>query len=229
MKSIIQKASTIQRAIEDAWNAAGKPQEFSIRILELPQKGFLGFTKHPAKIALVFEEQRAPRETRQREHKERSEPREVRDRDGRHHQKGGRIQREQHEPREPQRVQVREQREPREQREQRSNEVLKDVALESRAQPLKPQRRLEGQWSEDLVISAQKWLTDALALMGKNTVTFTTEIQSFNLLITFNIPLTSDETKEKHLFASLSTLMMASLKREYRRALRGHKIVIGHA
>lgn len=239
MKSIIQKASTIQKAVEDAWNAAGKPQEFSVRVLELPQKGFLGFTKHPAKIALVFEEQRA-REPRQRDTRDRNDSREPRDtresrdnRDGRHQQKNTRPQREQHEQREqrePQRTAQREQpRENREPRDQRNEQQKPEVVAEQRGAAIKPQRRLEGQWTEDLVTSAQTWLKDVLSTMDKGSITFTTEVQAFNLRITFSVPLTDDETKEKHLFASLSTLMMASLKREYRKALRGHKIIIAHA
>lgn len=54
MKSIIQEASSIQKAIEKAWIKADKPREFSIRILEEPVKNFLGFTKKMAKIALFF-------------------------------------------------------------------------------------------------------------------------------------------------------------------------------
>ena len=229
MKSIIQKASTIQKAVEDAWNAAGKPQEFSIRVLEHPQKGFLGFTKSPAKIALVFEEQRG-REPRQRER----EPRE-----GRYQQRGGRYReqpeqretakgagrepREQREPRAP--------REPREQREPRElqRESAPEQGQQAPRQPPAQQHRLEGQWTDELVASAQKWLTEVLATMGKGNITFTTEVQTFNLRVVLSRRLCEDDTKEKHLFASFSTLMMASLKREYRRALRGHKIVIAHA
>lgn len=54
MKSIIQEASSIQKAIEQAWIKADKPREFSVRILEEPVKNFLGFTKKMAKIALFF-------------------------------------------------------------------------------------------------------------------------------------------------------------------------------
>jgi len=54
MKSIIQEASSIQKAIEKAWIKADKPREFSVRILEEPVKNFLGFTKKMAKIALFF-------------------------------------------------------------------------------------------------------------------------------------------------------------------------------
>ncbi|RTL07500.1 hypothetical protein EKK58_01995 [Candidatus Dependentiae bacterium] len=56
MKSLIEEASTIGKAIEKAWERAGKPQSFSIKVFENPEYGFLGITKRYGKIALFFEE-----------------------------------------------------------------------------------------------------------------------------------------------------------------------------
>lgn len=57
MKSLMEEASSIFKAIETAWNRAGKPQEFSIKILEHPEKSFFGLnTVKSAKIALLFNE-----------------------------------------------------------------------------------------------------------------------------------------------------------------------------
>ena len=57
MKSLMEEASSIFKAIETAWNRAGKPQEFSIKILEHPEKNFFGLnTVKSAKIALLFNE-----------------------------------------------------------------------------------------------------------------------------------------------------------------------------
>lgn len=50
----MEEASSIAKAIEQGWQRAGKPQEFSVKILEEPQKNFLGFTKKSAKIALFI-------------------------------------------------------------------------------------------------------------------------------------------------------------------------------
>ncbi len=55
MKSIMQEASSIAKAIEQAWMTAGQPAEFTIKVLEEPQKNFIGFTTRSAKIALFFE------------------------------------------------------------------------------------------------------------------------------------------------------------------------------
>ena len=57
MKSLVEEASSIVKAIESAWNRAGKPQEFSVKILEHPETGFLGLkTVKSAKVAIFFTE-----------------------------------------------------------------------------------------------------------------------------------------------------------------------------
>ena len=56
MKSIVEEASSISKAIENAWKRAEQPTEFSVRIHELPERNMFGFTTKPAKIALFFQE-----------------------------------------------------------------------------------------------------------------------------------------------------------------------------
>lgn len=53
----MEEASSIAKAIETAWNRAGQPSEFTIKILELPQTSFFGLkTSKSAKIAFFFNE-----------------------------------------------------------------------------------------------------------------------------------------------------------------------------
>ena len=53
----MEEASSITKAIENAWNRAGQPQEFSVKILELPKTSFFGLkTAKSAKIAFFFNE-----------------------------------------------------------------------------------------------------------------------------------------------------------------------------
>lgn len=56
MKSIIEEASSITKAVESAWKQANQPMEFSVRIFELPQRNIFGFTTKSAKIGIFFEE-----------------------------------------------------------------------------------------------------------------------------------------------------------------------------
>ena len=54
MKSVIAQGATISKAIDEALNRAGQPQEFFVKVLEEAQAGFLGFGSKKAKIALFF-------------------------------------------------------------------------------------------------------------------------------------------------------------------------------
>src|SRR5579863_6644198 len=54
MKSIMEQASSIIKAIEKAWISADKPKEFSVKIFEQEEKNFFGMTTKPAKIGIFF-------------------------------------------------------------------------------------------------------------------------------------------------------------------------------
>ena len=56
MKSLVEEASSISKAIEQGWLRAGKPQEFSVKIFCEPEKNFFGLTVKSAKIAIFFKE-----------------------------------------------------------------------------------------------------------------------------------------------------------------------------
>ncbi len=59
MKSLVEEASSIFKALEKAWERAGKPESFSVKVFELPEKNFFGFTKKNAKVGIFFEEQQS--------------------------------------------------------------------------------------------------------------------------------------------------------------------------
>lgn len=62
MKSLVEEASSVVKAIEKAWNRAGCPQTFSVKIFETPETNFFGFTKKSAKVGIFFEEEPAPQQ-----------------------------------------------------------------------------------------------------------------------------------------------------------------------
>ncbi len=55
MKSIVEEASSIGKAIEQAWSRAGKPANFSVKIFEESQRNMFGLTTQSAKIGLFFD------------------------------------------------------------------------------------------------------------------------------------------------------------------------------
>ncbi len=74
MKSIVEEASSVLKAIEKGWTLAGKPQEFSIKVFEVEQKNFLGMSTKPAKIAIFFSEKTNEKSTHRSEANEKRTP-----------------------------------------------------------------------------------------------------------------------------------------------------------
>ncbi len=56
MKSLVEEASSVFKAIEKAWDRAGKPHEFSVKIFEESKKNFFGLTTKSAKVGIFFDE-----------------------------------------------------------------------------------------------------------------------------------------------------------------------------
>lgn len=54
MKSLLQEAPSVERAISQAWEAAGRPQEFSVKIHDHGKRGFLGFSSKPAVVSITY-------------------------------------------------------------------------------------------------------------------------------------------------------------------------------
>lgn len=205
MKSVMQEASSVAKAIEQAWTKAGKPKDFSIKVLEEAQKNFFGMTVRSAKIALFFDEKPAPRAHAPQQ---------------RHQQ----PQREHHRPQEtnrPSREQQPQQRQPREM--QQKHEMPEGGAAPQQRQHHEPQ------WNDAMVAHAQAWLTETLKNMHKDNITFTIQPQHYHLRITLSSQILPDIDKEKQLLASMSALIIETLKRRFRVGLRGHKVVLTHA
>lgn len=211
MKSIIQEASSIAKAVEQGWVKAEKPAEFTVKILEESQKNFLGLTTRPAKIALFFGGKNLQKQEPARQ---RSQAQPA--------------------PR-PQREVTREPRVEREQRTRQPEPVVRQERVERTertevAPKVLPQKKqYEPQWTPVMVENTQEWLTKTLALANLSHVQFTIAPQNFHLRITFNQHLLEDRDKEKQLLASFATLILEMLKRSFKTGLRGHKIVLTHS
>jgi len=54
MKSILQEAASVERAIDKAWNEAGKPKEFTIKVHDEGERNFLGMSRRLAVISILF-------------------------------------------------------------------------------------------------------------------------------------------------------------------------------
>jgi hypothetical protein len=231
MKSILQEASTIAKAIDQAWREAGEPQEFSVKILELPQHNFIGLTTRSAKIAFLFNGTplKTSFEGHQKSHQKAYVPREKKET---FTPSAAPQPRQQH-------AQPQAQPQPQAphnqnyiQREQRDNfapQKERSFTPEASSEVQSPvKKRPEGFWTEDMVAYAHEWFGTALKHMDRPDITFTVEPQTFYLRITLSKPVFAEEGQEKHLLASISSLMLATIKKQFRKALRGHKIVLTH-
>jgi len=180
MKSLMEEASSISKAIEKGWLNAGKPAEFTIKVYEEAEKNFFGMTTKPAKIGIFFTEPKRA-EGRQRR---KAEPRQQR----------------------PRSLTAREPR-----REAKPEEKREDLG------PI---------WSDEMVASAKEWISNILQYMDFGHIPFTIEPSRFHLRITFEKGVLIDKDKQKHLFAIFSGLLLTMLKRQYKRPLRGYKVVL---
>jgi hypothetical protein len=196
MKSIMEEASSIVKAIEKGWTNAGKPKEFSIKIFEEPQKNFIGMTVKPAKIGIFFTEP-APARAAETGRTKRARP----------------IQQKE-EPLRP---------EPRRQQRERPQ---KPSEAPRREVPVAELEERGPVWNDQMIASAKEWISGVLSMIDLGHVPFTVEPERFHLKIQFKEKLYDDKNKEKHLFASLSHLILTMLKRANKRPLKGYKIVL---
>jgi len=216
MKSIMHEASSLAKAIEQGWEKAGKPKEFSIKILEEAQKNFIGMTTRSAKIAIVFDERQSKAEApriQQPKPAQRPLPRKE-------------IAKE---PREF--TTAKQQALPRQtQQQQAERSVIQKPIVNEPQESTKPrsQKQFAPLWNDEMVAVAQEWIQGTLKTMNIDGVPFTVQPQNFHLRVVFQKPLLSEAGKEKQLFASFSTLILETLKGKFRIGLRGHKIVLTH-
>lgn len=229
MKSILQEASTIAKAIEQAWKEAGEPQEFSIKVLEHPQRNFIGLTTRSAKIAFIFNG--APLKFNEAPSKPAYKPQAPREKKE-NFSVSATQPRQQQAPQQQPQVKPQQNQQPQVQREQRDAFAPKKertpILDEATEGQLAAKKRPEGFWTEEMVAYARDWFATSLKHMDRSDITFTIEPQTFYLRITLSAPVFAEEGQEKHLLASISSLMLATIKKQFRKALRGHKIVLTH-
>lgn len=233
MKSIIEQASSIMKAIEKAWDQADKPKEFSIKIFEKEERNFFGMTTKPAKIGIFFSDK--PTAHDKSATKPRQEIKECRDdvkqqspRQNPAHQAA--------KPQQPRPEQARpEQSRTEHPRTEQQRPVAKKPA-QPRAQTSstdnndesateKP-RRTPAAWNDTMINTTTTWLNKTLSLMGMNNINFTTEIAGKNLKLTFNTPLIADVMHEKQLFRSFAHLIMSSLRNQYKQEIKDLKVIL---
>ncbi len=206
MKSIMQEASSVMKAVEKGWETAGKPKEFLIKIFEEPKKNFIGLTVQSAKVGIFFDEKFSafqdaekdknipakkneyirrplPKKEAYTKPELRSEPKEIKT----------------HEP------------------------AATNFAKTDQTAIAKEKKII---WTDDMISLAQEWTSEVLKLINMTTVDFTTKASHYQLLIQFNKPLSPQSEREQQLLRNLSLLLIQTLRHKLKRPLRGFKIIM---
>lgn len=201
MKSILQEANSIERAIDKAWNQAGKPKEFTIKVLDEGERNFLGLSRRPAIVTILYKPEKItnPQQPRTREDRPRdNERRESRGNNGPRVHDNSRRQEEQR----PRRYTGTE--------EQRT--AFNTVKNEG----------WRDEW-KDFVVSE---IRELLKHMGIG-VGIDAQVSGDKLLtISFAQAVLDNEEEQRMLFATLSYLAIQLLKRTYKSRFIGYRIAV---
>src|ERR1700722_11560065 len=161
MKSIIEEASSILKAIEKAWTRAGNPREFSVKIFEDPQTSFFGLTTtKQAKVGVFFEIVPLPVEGLQRQGQKE---------DQRHSRK----------PERPMHAHPREQVAPVLQH--RTQQPASEAGQQQQSPA--PERKKPVAWNDDMLTAVSKWLNDLLQISNLGSFQPTLTVLDSRLII----------------------------------------------
>lgn len=197
MKSIIEEASSINKAIYNGWLKAKRPAEFSVKIFEEPEKGWFGlFTKKPAKIGIFFHEaveevrvERGRRQPRQEFRTRQPRPEGVQ---------------------QQQRAQGQQQQQPRPQQQQQQQ-----------------RERPTAVWTPEMVQAARSWIDNNVSIIRGSALPYTVQTQNHALTIRFEANVLSDRRKELIFFKNSAQLIIQSLQLKFKKpALFGLKITL---
>jgi predicted RNA-binding protein Jag len=214
MKSLIEEASTIGKAIEKAWERAGKPQSFSIKVCEKPEYGFLGMTKKYGKVVIFFEDisdQSQHTKNFKQPHQEKKIEKGVRQNDKNKKLKTNESIKNELIHTQPAL--------PKNSKDKAySNTHTREDSLKSKEFPKKHVQ--EYTWTNQMVEYVKELITQTVQLLGRNDITFNLKNEQQNLIVVFNGLLVHEPNKEhafyKHFAYILITALRAKFKTEFK-------------
>jgi len=243
MKSIIEQASSIMKAIEKAWDQAEKPKEFSIKIFEQEERNFFGMSTKPAKVGIFFGDK--PTTHEKPTSKPRQEIKECRPEVRENKPSFAKASEDKQKPTPPAPHQHKAQPGHRPEHSARPEHPARPAApaapslkpAQPRAHvapektqkptidPEKP-RRAPAAWNDTMITTTHNWLKQTLSLMNMPSIDFSSEVTGKNLKLTFNTPLIADAMHEKQLFRSFAHLIMSSLRNQYKQEIKDLKVIL---
>jgi len=202
MKSILQESSTIIKAIEKAWSEAGKPEEFTIKIVQKEERNFLGICKKQAIVSFQYGTKVIARKQQQKTRWQ--------------------VSKHQHESHKETQSNSSNAGDDRSKQTNQRNHTTQE-SQKSSTQSYLPHDMSE--WSEELKGIIDSWLSEALAIMNVR-VAYTIKSDQKTLTIVFKDGIVNTSDEERMLFSSFSSLFMQALKKKYRNRFKGFKIIL---
>lgn len=212
MKSLMQEASSLIKAIEKAWENAGKPKEFSIKVFEEPKKNFIGMTVQSAKIGIFFDEKSPLKKIEKEEIKKREQ---VSAKNISSAQVKQYDQPQASEKNKPQQRSASAQPAPKRER-----------VVEQRPQQPQQHHAQKEVWTQEMVDMVSAWLKGMLERLNCQHVTFSLQPSAYQLNVTFNTAINKTPEKDQQLMRSFALLLMQTLRHSLKRPLRGFKIML---
>jgi hypothetical protein len=235
MKSMLHEASSVAKAIEKAWAESGKPREFTINVLELGVKNFLGFSKLPAIVSITFDPKSVPLVRGEQNHrpdarlqqKHRNAPQakdDTRKRDQRDRTDRNERSDKDRQERQPQQKMRTEQQQPKPQRQQQP-------AQEPKARDAQREQGREREfeelvaWTPELTADLHVEAADLVKAIGITVpYAITTDKRTAHLAFAQAILPLAEE--ERQLFMSMSYLLIQFLKKKHKKKLRGFHVTV---
>ncbi len=226
MKSVLQEGSTVEKAVVLAWQEAGQPIEFTIKVLEKGEKGFLGFSSHPAVVSIIYDlpvpkkqernrpQRRAPRPRNDQAEKAKPAPRIV----ARPMIKADKP--EKSEPIRQRRVVT-----PAEKKPVAPKPAVSVEKKDSKLVENKVDEKKRELWLPEFVDDLKIWFAEALKIVGTNSE-FDVKVEGALLTLKLKEPFSESKDSSRALYASLSFLLIQCLKKKHRKRLRGYKLLV---
>jgi hypothetical protein len=205
MKSIVEEASSVSKAVEQAWKRAGQPTDFSIRIHELAEKNMFGFTSKPAKISFVYQEEHKNKPAHQASHASSTGPIPATS-------KPTVIKTAQKKP--VQKI--------------LKPEAKKPATGTNQVRTERSERNDAGvePWSPEMVSFAQRWLQELLNNLELSNIAFEIVPQRYHLKIRFLKPVFAEEEKNRIFFRNCAHLILQATRNSFKRPLKGFKAIL---
>lgn len=228
MKSLIEEASSVSKAIEKAWERAGKPHSFSVKIFEFPEKNFIGMTTKYAKVGVFFEDKKIS-ETALKSH-EKTTPITVK----KQFEKKSSA----HIPVNPKAKEIENNETAQSVEFIKKNKIKSHVIEDTKKQDFPAElkcsasnteqipNQITATWSIEMKTHLETWLKRVLSLIDLGHVEFTCHEQKNILKINFDSPLIANELKESLLYKNLSYLGMVSLRTHFKNEMKNLKILL---